>query len=528
MFNELLTIWSDSPALSLATWLVIAITLLYAGRPHAHQLLRSSGRAIYATLRVAGVSIRRLEERVIARNHDVLLAMGREATEKTIEREFNRVNTIVERDLSQYPVLHRRLADTLKKIEGDYHESIDNAPLPPAWQEVLETISALPKSGDPAVASILENIKEVVEDSHDQTLKAYQQDTNERHGILKGMQPEWRTLSSTMKTVQQTITGLEDRARKIDNQMADYESMRKAEDKAINALTSSSLTQFFIASLVLAIAVFGGIINFHLISMPMAEMVGGSSYIGSVRTSDIAAMVIILVEIAMGLFLLEALQVTRLFPVITSLDDRMRKRMAIAAFTILVIFASIESSLAYMRDLLALDTEALQQSLAGTATGEAKFRWVPSIGQMLLGFILPFALAFVGIPLESFVHSLRTVMGLVALGVLRTIRVVLRLIGGFSNHLSKILVNLYDVFIMVPLSLERMVLHHREARASGAVAAPAGSADPQAVAAYDEPEAMAEPSAERKTPKPVRKARNSKKTDEESFGTEMPLTTGEA
>jgi len=141
----------------------------------------------------------------------------------------------------------------------------------------------------------------------------------------------------------------------------------------------------------------------------MAEMVGGSSYIGAARTSDIAALVIILVEITMGLFLLESLQITRLFPVITSLDDRVRKRMAMAALTILVIFAGIEASLAYMRDLLALDREALEQSLAGVAAAQDSFRWVPSVGQMLLGFILPFALAFVGIPLESFVHSLRTV-----------------------------------------------------------------------------------------------------------------------
>jgi len=94
MFTDMLTIWSASPALSLAIWLVIIITLLYAGRPHAHQLLRSTGRAIHGTLRVASGSIRRLEERVINRNNnDVLLAQGREDAENAIEREFTRVNT---------------------------------------------------------------------------------------------------------------------------------------------------------------------------------------------------------------------------------------------------------------------------------------------------------------------------------------------------------------------------------------------------------------------------------------------------
>jgi len=528
MFTDMLTIWSASPALSLAIWLVIIITLLYAGRPHAHQLLRSTGRAIHGTLRVASGSIRRLEERVINRNNDVLLAQGREDAENAIEREFTRVNTIVERDLSQYPVLHRKLTETLEKIETDYHNSIENKPLPPAWQEVMDTIRNLPSSGDPAVANILENIKEVVENSHEQTLKAYQDDTNERHGILKSMRPEWRSLNQNMQKVQQTITGLEDSAKTIDRRMDEYESMRKGEDKAVNSLTSSSLTQFFISGLVLTIAAFGGIINFHLIAMPMAEMVGGNSYIGSMPTSDIAALVIIMVEITMGLFLLEALQITKLFPVIRNLDDRMRKYMGIAALTILVIFAGIESSLAYMRDLLALDREALTQSLAGAAEAESQFRWIPSIGQMMLGFILPFALAFVGIPLESFIHSLRTVLGLVALGVLRTLRVTLRLIGGSSNHLSKMLVNLYDVFIMVPLSIERMVKYRLE----NASSVPQETAEAETVVSaaeeVEKAEREREAAASKSKPQSKRKSRRQKTDEDELADENLSLTAGEA
>ena len=41
---------------------------------------------------------------------------------------------------------------------------------------------------------------------------------------------------------------------------------------------------------------------------------------------------------------------------------------------------------------------------------------------MGMGFILPFALTFVAIPLETFVHSLRTVLGLVGIGILRALR----------------------------------------------------------------------------------------------------------
>jgi len=45
----------------------------------------------------------------------------------------------------------------------------------------------------------------------------------------------------------------------------------------------------------------------------MSEMVGGGSYIGSFRSSSVAALVIIFVEFAMGLYLMEFLGITDCF-----------------------------------------------------------------------------------------------------------------------------------------------------------------------------------------------------------------------
>ena len=43
MFNSLLTIWSNSPAISLAIWMAIAIVVMYLGRDQAHQVFRNLG-----------------------------------------------------------------------------------------------------------------------------------------------------------------------------------------------------------------------------------------------------------------------------------------------------------------------------------------------------------------------------------------------------------------------------------------------------------------------------------------------------
>lgn len=457
MNTELLTLWSNQPGISLLVWLVILIVIMYCGREQAHLVFRSTGRLLRSSLRLFARALATMEQQLLERNHDVLLAEGAANLERTIEREFIRVNKVVSRDLANYPTLHRQISDTIDKIETDFQQATDSPPLPPAWLDAVGSIAAIPRSGDPAVCKILKNIHTTVESAFTETQKEFQKNTLERHRLLGGMQPMWRSLSQTLNKVEGKIDALDERSEHIDLQMATYEKMRAGDQDVMRVLASSSLTQFFISGLVLIVAILGGVINFQLIALPMSEMVGGTSSIGNVQTSDIAALVIIMIEVAMGLFLMETFRITRLFPVIGSMDDTMRRRMMIITFSILAILASIEASLAYMRDLLALDREALQQSLAGLGVVETQFRWIPSIGQMVMGFILPFALAFVAIPLESFIHATRTVLGMVLVFTLRFLAVLLRALGSAFNHLSKILINLYDLVIMIPLSIERLV-----------------------------------------------------------------------
>jgi len=459
MFNEILTVWSSQPGISATIWLAILVFVAYLARNPAHALIRSAGRAIYVACRLFAASLRNLEASLQRRNKEVVLSLGQEACERAIEREFHRVNAVVTRDLSAYPALHRQISDTIDRIEADYQAATDAPPLPPAWLQAVDSIASIPRTGDATICNILDNIGKTLENAHEETQKAYRKSTLGRHKLLGAMQPQWRNLGRSLTRVKDTIDGLEERSVEIDRQMKTYQEIRNGEDTVARTLSSSSLTQFFISTLVLVIAMFGGLINFQLIAMPMSEMVGGTSYIGPMRTSDIAALVIIMVEIAMGLFLMESLRITHLFPIIGSMDDTMRKRMVIITFSILAILATVEASLAYMRDLLALDREALTQSLAGTGVvAEAEFRWIPSLGQMIMGFILPFALAFVAIPLESFIHSLRTVLGMIALTLLHAVAFSARLVGGSARQLSVMLVSLYDLFIMLPLGIERLVV----------------------------------------------------------------------
>jgi hypothetical protein len=122
-----------------------------------------------------------------------------------------------------------------------------------------------------------------------------------------------------------------------------------------------------------------------------------------------------------------------------------------------------------MRDMLIADKQALLQSLSATQAviGEGWVGRIPTAGQMILGFILPFALAFVAIPLESFIHSARTVSGVLLVAGVRLLAFTLRVLGNIARHASRVLLHFYDLVIVVPLMVEHLVKSVRFRGAEG-------------------------------------------------------------
>jgi hypothetical protein len=268
--------------------------------------------------------------------------------------------------------------------------------------------------------------------------------------------PDWRLIQETLGRVNKSVESVLSRSLAIDRHMDEYEAIVRGEDRAVSILSSSSIVYFFVSALVLAVATAGTAVNFTLIARPMAEMVGGTNFIGAYRTADIAALVIIMVEISMGLFLMESLRITRLFPVIGALSDKMRVRMMATTFAILLLMASIEAGLAYMREVLLQDELATSALLRGDdlASMVNAHLWITTAAQMGMGFVLPFALVFVAIPLETFVHSLRTVLGLTGIAALQAFALLLRLVGNACRHLGALAQRVYDLPLFLPLWIE--------------------------------------------------------------------------
>ena len=460
------------PAVSAGILLVLLVAALYFARDTAHQAIQASAAALAQGLRVASHSVAHAQARLAARNREVLLAAGREAKERVVEREFIRIADTVRKDLSGYPDMHRRLSEAIRRIEEDQEKAVEVPPEAPGWAQAVKVVANLDARN--AGAEILSDIHKSMVKAHAEAMDDYRKASSARHSLLRRMMPDWRLIQETLGRVNKSVESVIGRAHAIDRQMQEYEAIVRGEDRAASVLSSSSIVYFFVSALVLAVATAGTAVNFTLIARPMAEMVGGTNYIGTWRTADVAALVIIMVEISMGLFLMESLRITRLFPVIGALSDKMRVRMMITTFMILLLMASIEAGLAYMREVLLLDEMATNALLRGDNTGALvnSHLWITTAAQMGMGFVLPFALVFVAIPLETFVHSLRTVVGLLGIALLQALALLLRLLSNASRHLGGIAKRLYDLPLFGPLWIETRMREaaRQAARAQSAVA----------------------------------------------------------
>lgn len=458
-------IWPNNVALSVLVLALIAIPMLYAARKPAHTFIRSTSRLLSHPLRAAARWLVTAGEELKQRNKVVLLAHAREEVGATIEREFERVAEVVRRDLQGYPALQRKLLDEITRVEEDYRKCGEVPPPPPDWVEAVAALAKIKSNGNEMVEHILDEIRKSVEKIHDKALAEYRRAYEHRHRILKGFMPFWRSIDKSLAQVDKKLTGMQQSATVIDVQMQKYEQINAGRDEITHSLTTSAIVQCTIAALVMAVALGGAFINFKLIALPMSEMVGASDYItDTLRTSDIAALIMILLEASMGLFLMESLRITHLFPRIANMNDRMRRRMLVASLVFLVVLAGVESALALMRDMLIADKQALLQSLAAVRAQTDNNGWVSSIpvaGQMVLGFILPFVLTFVAIPLENLIQSLRTVVGAALVIIVRAIAFLLRLGSIAARQAGAVLVMAYDLVIFAPLLVERAVLGYR-------------------------------------------------------------------
>ena len=184
----------DSIVATVLFWLLIGVLALYFGRSPAQRAIRSTIRIVHQAIRLAAAATQRTHDRLEARNREVLLAAGREAKERIIEREFERIGATVDRDLARYPEVQRLVSESIQKIDEDLQRTAEVPPEVPGWTRAVEAVAKVPGKADSTLRDVLEAIHEAVEDAHERSLSEYRKASRKRHRVLSRMMPEWRRI----------------------------------------------------------------------------------------------------------------------------------------------------------------------------------------------------------------------------------------------------------------------------------------------------------------------------------------------
>src|SRR5580700_10123908 len=203
------------PTLSAAILMVLLVAALYFARTTAHQAIHAACGALARGLRLASHSVTQAEQRLVARNRAVLLAAGREAKERVVEREFARVGDTVRKDLAGYPEMHRRLSESILRIEEDQQKAVEVPPEAPGWAHAVKVVADLDaKNGG---AQILADIHKSMLKAHGEAMDDYRKASAQRHALLRRMMPDWRLIQQTLGRVNKSVESVLCRSLVIDH-----------------------------------------------------------------------------------------------------------------------------------------------------------------------------------------------------------------------------------------------------------------------------------------------------------------------
>ena len=453
-------LWPGEPLLShFALWL-ISLVFLWAAREPMARLLASLGGFLGDGCQGLAQWCRDAAQELRKQSRAALLAAARVETQGKLERELQKVDQSFAAKLGDYSTLHRRLDEVLLLLDADYKKCGEAPPQVPGWSGAVEALAKIPTAGDPNVQKIFDSIRKSSRDAEKKALDLYREDTAKRHKTLGAMAAAWKDVRGLMTRMCDVVGKALESTQRIRGYADEFEKFRKDQEGAARALTWSAATFFVVSLIVLGVALGGAFVNFQLIALPMSELVPAGARVGGLPVSTVSALVIVLMETALGIFIMDMLGITDLLPRLHAIPAGRRRLILGLALGGLFFLACVESSLAVLRERLAEADAALKFALAGEegrVVAQTSTSWIPVAGQAALGFVLPWILAMVAIPLEMLLDSSRHVLSSLAVGALEALGYLARVIGHVAKALFSMLQNAYDVYIGIPLRIEQAV-----------------------------------------------------------------------
>lgn len=409
---------------------IFLIFVLYLARPYAHEMIKAAMGAVSHSLKTIGRIVSRLARSAYAEARQQARLYRIQEIERRVAFSANSMPEFFSPKLDSAVVQLQTAEELIKEMKEDF-EGTKLTP-PPVAEEGADPADVTAAKAD------------------------WRSESEKRRGVLKGMLGKMRPLNSLLQKVSGLLENLSTDVAKFDENQKAFNAAVTSNEHAQGQAEASVIVRFVTAALFIPIIAGGALLNYQLIARPMAEIVGSSATLGGFPIYQVAAVVMILLEAAVGIVLLEALRVTHMLPVFDTLTRRMRLTLAGVAFGMLMTLALVEAGLAVVREALIEIDVAAERQITGAEASEASgvLGFVPVTVQVVLGFIIPFVLAMIAVPLEIFINTGR-IIGQYALAlVLSVTSALFHIVGLLLHHLKRVILALYDLVIFLPLAFE--------------------------------------------------------------------------
>ncbi len=454
-------IWPDMPVLSISVLVAVSMIFLYLARTPLHLALDSLNHGLAGGLEKTADWIKSVVKKMQEKNKKVLLESSIADSEQKIAQEFKRVEASYTKHLADYPALHLKLDESIANINDDYKDCGQAVPEAPGWNDAVESIASIKgtASGDRVIEKMLKELHKSAVEGEKMALAEMRKTSAKRHKILSSLAPVWKKIQKSMGEVNTKVSLVLETSGKIEKYMQEYEKVRQGGEGSIDMLSSKATKLFIFSIIVITVAGFGAFVNFQLIALPMSELVPAGTRVLGMHVSDISALVIVTLEVVLGIFLMESLTVTNIFPQIAGMTLGKRRILLYAALLGLFFLASVEAALAVLREHITATNAATTQALAGKVdtTIDTEGSQITVIGQATLGFVLPWILAMVAVPLEMLIESSQHVLSKLLILIILLIAYLIGILGHLLSTIMKIIIHIYDAYIIIPTQMEKLI-----------------------------------------------------------------------
>lgn len=447
--DNVISWWTQHPIPFVITLALLVMVLMYLVRAPSHRIILRLMHLLRVQLRMMAQVCLRAEQRMRLRNYEVTKALAEQLVQRRVEREFIRVEKMLEKDLDNYRKMAASVNSQLALINQDYQDSSHVPPPAPEWIAAVDSIAAL-DTGDrnsEMMGKILADMHQTIQNHQRESLREYRWSVSARHKTLAGLRPQWQKLNKILSIIDAKMDALNNRLKQLDLHMSRFEMMASGSSYGF---MSSVLVRFVASGLFVMIGVVTAIAHVELLQPALIELLSGQQVLGGSLAIFISVLLVAMTLMA-SLILFDSLRATHLLPLMAATSRRGRCALLCGAGGLLMGLSLIAGVL--MSGTLVLDQAVVEVSLS---------QWT----LMALGVSTSIVIALTVIPLEYFLHTVRPVTSSMAQLVLHGLAFSLRMLAAMSTEAGKLLVQLYDLVIFVPLRIEQ----ERSAKSTTAVA----------------------------------------------------------